>query len=133
MTIPWPKLSVDVALGALSARQQAAIAALVAGKALPAAAAAATVTVRTLHRWRQDPAFDAELGRARDAAFAETLATLRAASGEAVAACRTLLKATPGRTEETRLAAARAILALALKAHEAVGIEERLRALEARV
>ncbi len=124
----FPKTAVNVRL---SERQHVAVAALVAGRSIAQAASAAHVTPRTLLRWRGEPAFDAALRKARDAAFAETLAAVRRAASSAVATAEALLK--PAHKAEVRIAAARALLAISLRANEAISIEERLAALEAKV
>lgn len=112
-------------------RQERAIAALLRGRSLAASATAADVTVRTVYRWRtEDQVFIGALGAARDAAFAETLDSLRRVSSASVAACEALLK--PSNRAEVRLLAARTILGFALKANDAVNFEERLKALEGR-
>ena len=105
--------------------------ALLAGRNYVQAAAAAGVSVRQLGNWRNEPAFSAALRSARDLAFSETLEALRGAAHEAMKACQALLK--PAIRSDVRIAAARTLLTLALKAHEDVNVDERLRALEARL
>ena len=49
----------------LTPRQEKAIAALITSKTLEEAAQKAGVNVRTIHRWREDPLFDAEFRHQR--------------------------------------------------------------------
>ncbi len=126
--LPFPVSSADVRL---SERQHVAIRALVAGRSIAQAAGSAGVTPRTLLRWRGEPAFSDALRVARDAAFADALDELRRVAGDSVRTCERLLK--PANKPEVRLGAAKALLGLALRVHEAVTIEERLRVLEARL
>jgi len=127
--LPFPKMSERVGL---TQAQEAAIGALAAGKSLAGAATVAGVTPRTVYRWRtQDDTFISALRSARDAAFASTLDELRRVSGVAVSTCEALMKAR--NRPEVRLRAAATIMPLALKANEAVCVEERLRAIEERL
>jgi hypothetical protein len=120
----------------LTARQLAAIAALVEGKPVAKAAAAAGVLESTLYRWRQDPAFQRALQRAEDAAFAATLAALRRAGAQAVAVCVELMRPTPAVQDSRiaartlRLRAAGVVLGHLLKSNEHLDLERRLAALE---
>jgi hypothetical protein len=120
----------------LTARQLAAIAALVEGKPVAKAAAAAGVLESTLYRWRQDPAFQKALQRAEDAAFAATLAALRRAGAQAVAVCVELMRPAPAAPDARvparalRLRAAGLVLGHLLKSNEDLDLERRLAALE---
>jgi hypothetical protein len=126
---PFPKTPEKARL---TPRQEIAITALVAGKTNGQAAKAAHVDAKTLFRWRtEDRAFMAGLRSARDEAFTEALASLRRVTTAAVATCETLMRAPNEPT--VRLAAARVVLAVALRSNEQVSVEDRLRALEERV
>lgn len=115
--------------GSLSARQQRAIAALLASKTVSEAASAASVGERSLYRWlAEDQAFRAELARAEGELLATTTRRLLALQGQAIEALEYLL--TRGESEGVRLRAAQVALELSLKLREQVSIEQRLQALE---
>ena len=115
--------------GSLSARQQRAIAALLASKTVAEAAAAARVGERTLFRWlAEDAAFRAALSQAEGELLATTTRRLLGLQGQALEALEYLL--TRGESEGVRLRAAQVALELSLKLREQVSIEQRLQALE---
>jgi hypothetical protein len=126
--LPFPKMTEN---GRPSPRQMRAIVALIGGKSIASAAAAASVSPRTLHTWRSDPTFATALQRARDEAFREALETLRRVAATAVATCEGLMAVKSD--ANVRLAAARTVLQVALRSHEQVVIEQRLAALEAKL
>jgi hypothetical protein len=116
--------------GPLSPKQALALAALVAGKTVKQAAAAAHVQPKAVWTWRQQPAFNAELKRLRAAAFEDALEDLRRVTGRAVREADGLLKS---KDERARLGAVRVVLTVALRANETVLLEERIAALERRM
>lgn len=115
---------------AVPPRWARAIAALVEGRKAPTAATAGSCSLRTLRRWQADPRFAAALHSARNAAFGESLAELRLASNDAIGVLHALMR--PSFPPDVRLAAAKAVLAHALRANEQLEIERRLAAIEAR-
>ena len=115
--------------GSLSARQQRAVAALLASKTVAEAAASAKVGERTLFRWlAEDAAFRAALSQAEGELLATTTRRLLGLQGQALEALEYLL--TRGESEGVRLRAAQVALELSLKLREQVSIEQRLQALE---
>lgn len=112
----------------ISARQAKAIRAICEGRSLALAASAANVNPATLFRWRQEPVFLAALQSARDAAFSESLETIRRSASTAAATVESLMQSKNDPT--LRLAAAKAILSSALRTHELLGLEQRIAALE---
>jgi len=114
----------------LTRKREAAIAALLASDTVNAAAQAAGVNPKTLHRWlRLDADFRTAYDEARRLILDQALGRLQASSGEALvtllAVCRDQ-EASPA----ARVAAARSILDLALKVRSEEDFEARLRALE---
>ncbi len=116
----------------LSARKLRAVRLLAEGKRVGTVASSLGVNPTTLLRWRSLPAFVGALADARNSAFAETIANLRLASGEATTVCRRVMKTNASSASE-KLSAAKVVLTIALKAHETLDLEQRLSALEARV
>ena len=101
--------------------------ALVAGESQDAAAQLAGVSRRSVVRWLAEPAFADELTRARVAAFAEALSSLK---GGALLAVRTLLDGLKSRNIAERRQAATRILEFSFKGTELQDFEQRLSALE---
>lgn len=94
----------------VSPKKRRAIIALLSEPTLELAARAAGCGSRTLKRWKaEDPAFRTELARASDDAYAAAVAGLRALSGEAVEALRSILR-DPQAQAAARVAAARTVL-----------------------
>jgi AcrR family transcriptional regulator len=108
--------------------QEAAIAALLSHPTLDSAAKAAGVSRATLFRWTQEPDFQAAYRDARRQAMDGAIATLQAATAEAVAALRKALR----EKGSTRVTAARAIWEFSFRSRELLDIEERLATLEQR-
>ena len=101
----------------MSAKQEKAIAALLASGSINAAAEAVGVSSRTLRRWLQDDSFAAELRRARARAFSLALSRLASATVEAVDLLVATMRdraASPG----IRVRAALGILQNATTAHD---------------
>lgn len=111
----------------LAARHERARLALLASPTVEDAAKRSGISRTTLYGYLADPTFRAELMTARAALFRDGLAELRATTTKAT---RTLAELLNSRREDTRRLAAAAILTLALRAHEAVEVEDRLRRLE---
>ena len=122
-----PKVS-QIVVRELSGPQMKTIACLVAANSIEEAAKAARVSRSTVHRWLQEEAFRAELGRARAALFNETMARLQSATAASVTVLGELLKS---KHEAIRLRAAGLVLGTGLKAREVIDLEERVRRLEA--
>ena len=105
------------------------LASLAAGASVDQAAAVAHVSPATVARRLRRPEFRAELAAARAATVERAVARLSMAS---VAAASELLKlTTSAKSEQVRLAGARAILELGQRLREANDVEQRLAALEA--
>ena len=116
--------------GTLTNRQRRAIAALMTARNIAAAAQAAGVGLRTLHRWLDDRLFVAELKAAESAAIDQAVRRLADLSGTAIsalAAAMTDTHATPG----TRVQAANVALSQLLRLRELHDLEQRIAALEA--
>lgn len=114
---------------ALTAPQLRAVASLLRGAKQAAAARTAGVTDRTLRNWLRRPAFQAALRDGRSELLGETTTLLHAGSREAVATLRKVLKDPQARPTD-RVAAARALLDLGLRAAEALDHSQRLTDLE---
>ncbi len=104
------------------------VAALAAGKTVEEAAARAGVSVRTVFRRLQEPAFQDAVTEARDDLVERAVADATAAMGEAVQTLRALLD--PKHAATARLGAARALLELTLKLRDASELAQRLTQLE---
>ena len=113
----------------LGTRKEAAILALLTARSIEEAARTANVPARTLHRWLQEPQFEAAYRKARRAASAQSNARLQQATGAAVS---TLLKIMVDGTAPaaTRVRAADSVLSHARQAVEIEDVEVRLAALE---
>ncbi len=115
----------------LPARQLKAVEKLAAGRRVGAVANSLGISPKTLLRWRSRPEFVASLASARNEAFAETVAALRLSAGRAASVCNAIMRSSVS-TNAERLAAARCVLSVVLKASETVDTEQRLAALESR-
>jgi hypothetical protein len=120
-------------MGDLTTKQAAAIAALLEGNTKTAAATAAGVTMRTLQRWLNEPAFTAELRAGSDGAIRAAVARLSAAADASIEAIENVrdTPTTPGAA--VKLRAADALLNHALRIREHADILERLSELERRL
>lgn len=115
----------------LKPKQREAIAALLTERNVAAAAQAAGVGLRTLHRWlKEDGAFIAELRTAEATLDAETMRRLATIQVKALDAIEQALDS-PEASHSERLRAAEMVLAQRAKLRELNDIEERLLALEA--
>ena len=88
----------------LNLRQRRAIASLMTGPTLAAAARESKVSERQSYRWLDDPAFQTALREAQDEALSATIRRLAALSGMAVS---TLFPVMHGDTAHSRGACAR--------------------------
>src|SRR5438874_13158844 len=106
----------------LGAKREAAIVALLTARSIEDAARTADVPPRTLHRWLQEPEFDAAYRKARRAAFSQSTGRLQQATSAAVS---TLLKimVDPGAPPSTRVRAADSVLDHAKQAIEIEDVE----------
>jgi hypothetical protein len=116
----------------LAAEQRRAIDTLLATGDVNAAAAAAGCHVRTLQRWRQEPAFAAALQAAQDAQLDATAAVLAGATVEAVALLRRVVGNDAAQLSH-RLRAAGTLLDASLRWHELRSLTQRIAALEGKV
>ena len=113
----------------LSAKQQRAIAALLASKSVAEAAASANVGERTLFRWLgEDQAFRAALSQAEGELLDTATRRLLSLQGESIDALEYLIS--QAETESVRLRAAQVVIETSLKLRELRDIEQRLTALE---
>jgi transposase-like protein len=113
----------------ITAKQEAAIVALLSSKNVEEAARVAGVTPRTLYRWMNEPDFDAASRAARRQAYGQSISRLQQG---ATAAATTLLKVMidPATPPSTKVRASEAVLSHAAKAIEIEDIDARLRELE---
>jgi len=113
----------------LGGKREAAILALLTARSIEDAARTANVPPRTLHRWLQEPEFDAAYRKARRAAYSQATARLQQATGAAVS---TLLKimVDTNAPPSTRVRAADSVLDHAKQAIEIEDVEVRVAALE---
>lgn len=122
-------VSKDHELSPLSAKQQTALAALLASPTVNAAAEAAGVTARTMFRYLADPVFNRAFRDGRRAAVDHSLAALQTATAEAVEALRRAMKCGKPTVE---VMAARSVLELSIRAVELQDVIERIEELERR-
>lgn len=111
----------------LDAKSRAALL-LAQGTSCDKAGEAVGVTGRTVRRWREDPAFEAQIQEARRAILAEAVAALGAAAREAV---DTLRAALGEESPSIRVRAAVAIIGALPGLSEHAELNDRLARLEA--
>ncbi len=130
MSLNVPNTEGDVPRS-LTAKQRAAIAALLEGQTVQGAAAAAGVNRRTLTRWLGEAAFIAELHAGSDAALQTASARLAGKTEDAVTSLLNVMDdpAAPGAAVQ-RLAA-EAVINQAVKLREHTDLAARLAQLEA--
>ena len=114
-------------LDKLSAKQWNAIASLLEGKTLQAAADACNINVRTLRRWLHDADFSEEYTRARRQHLDNIAGSLLTAAQDAAETLMRLLKCGDPLIE---LRAAKAILQISQKSVENSDVQKRVRDLE---
>lgn len=113
-------------------KKEAAIAALLKHRTVSEAAREVEIGIQTLYRWMKDPEFDADLRKAKQAAFGQANARLQQAAQPAAALMyKTIMDTTVPLS--IRLRAADRILSYAQKARDSEQTEERLAALEQKV
>ena len=116
--------------GGLSRKAEEAIAALLTAATIEEAAQQAGVGFRTLHRWiRENAAFQHAYQRARKEVVHQAQAQIQKATGKAVATLIAVMD-DPLAQPSSRVAAAKAILEMAVKAIELDDLEARILALE---
>lgn len=115
--------------GTLTNRQRRAIAALMSSRNVSAAAQAAGVGLRTLHRWLDDPSFVAELKSAESAAIDQAVRRLAELSGAAIETLAGAMQNTDA-TTGARVQAANVALSQLLRLRELHDLEQRIAALE---
>jgi hypothetical protein len=113
----------------LSRKREQAIAALLSASTLVEAAKAAGIGDRTLWRWLQDPHFQTAYRQARRDAVGQAIARLQQVASTAVDTLESVMKSSAAR-DSARVAAARAVLELGVRAIELEDLEARLTALE---
>ncbi len=116
----------------LPAKQQKAVASLLAKPTLKDAATDAGISETTLWRWLQEEDFRQVYQQARSRMLEGTLANLAAAGPDAVAVLKNIM-ADATATPAARVSAARAVLEFLIRSQELLEVEARLRALEARL
>ncbi len=115
----------------LSQKQLRGLEVLLVGGSDQQAAEAAGVSRSTMHRWRHDdPGFALALAAARNELLGRTTARLHAATAVAVRALEEVAK--DSRFPAARVAAARAIMELSLRAIEVEELTKRIEELERR-
>jgi hypothetical protein len=110
-------------------QQEAAIVGLLTQPTIESAAKHAGISGPTLWRWLQEPEFQAAYRQARRQALGQATAQLQQASTAAVKALRQIIE-NPKAPPSSRVAAAKTVLELGLKAVEVEEIEARLAAIE---
>jgi len=110
-------------------QRERAVEALLSQPTIEKAAREVGIGERTLLRWLADPAFQEAYRKAKRELLGAATARLRAACGRAVEVLDAIANA-PDKPSGARVTAARAILELALRAHELEDLEQRLSRLE---
>jgi len=119
--------------GKLSQRKLKAVAELVQGETVQAAAEAAGVTARTVQRWKNEPGFKAELEGRRRETLRQAKDRLYNLAGDAVKAFEEILENPGTRGASVKRLTAKDILEMLLKWVEVVELEERVTRLEGQV
>ena len=114
----------------ITAKQEKAIAALIAEPTIRDAAAKSGITEQTLYRWLKDEGFNAEYMRVRRDAVHQSIARMQSATCEAVETLRAVMKDEKARGSE-RVSAAKAIIDFAYKGIDLEDFAARLSAIEA--
>jgi len=113
----------------LTRKQEQAIAALLAHPTLEAAASVVGVNAVTLTRWMRVDTFREAYMQTRREAVSQAVATVQAATGEAVDTLRAVMRDTEA-PAGSRVSAAKAVLDTAIRGIELEDFERRLTALE---
>ena len=117
--------------GTLSAKQEAAIVALLSEQTIRAAAARIEVTERTLYRWLREPEFAAAFRADRREAYGQAIGTLQRFAPYAVNTLGKVMS-DPSASHASRVSAATAVLRLGRKAIELDDLHGRIESLEQR-
>jgi hypothetical protein len=126
-------MSPNVAKSTLTAKQAAAVAALLEGQTQAGAARAAGVAKKTIQRWMGDPAFVAELRAGGDVALRTASARLDGLTESAVTALLTVRHEPTSPGAAVQLRAAIAIMEQAVRIRDHIDILDRLAAVEAKL
>lgn len=129
MTRPRPAASATVRAWNLTPAQQRAVLSLVETGSTSAAAAAASVTPRSVRRWMADDTFRAAYRTASRTAAGEALSALLSAQSLAI---ETLVRCLTAESAATQVRAARALLEIGTRALDD-DLDQRLDELERRV
>ena len=116
----------------LSAKQETALSALLAGKSFQQAALAAGVHERTLYRWRELPEFSSELERRGRRAMQDAARQLTGSLESAVSFLRGVMS-DESAPAGVRVRAALGLIDRQIRLVELVELEERIAALESRL
>lgn len=116
----------------LSRNKEKAIAALLLKPSIPAAAKAVGIGERTLWRWLKDQQFKRAFKEARREVVRQAIAHVQAGLSEAVNTLKEIINDIDA-PASARVSAAKAMIAMSLKAIEVEDIELRIEALEAQV
>jgi hypothetical protein len=112
-----------------SRKKDQAILALITEPTIKAAADKVGITTPTLYKWLKLPEFKAAYREARREAVSVAITRLQQAATEAVEALRCIMN-DPNKSASARVAAARSILEMAIKAVEIEDLEVRIEELE---
>ena len=113
----------------ISAKQAAAIVALLTHSNVQEAAKACGQSETTLWRWQQEPVFATAYAQARRQAMEQALSALQKATGTATATLLAIMQDTQA-PASARVTSARSVLEYAFKGVELLEMEARLAALE---
>jgi hypothetical protein len=116
--------------GKLTRKQEALISALLTAPSLAAAAQTAGIGGVTAWRWLKQPSFQAAYREARREVVQHAIAQIQRASTEAVETLRNVMQDAEA-PASSRVAAARVVLDMSLRAVEIEDLEQRVGALEA--
>ena len=119
-------------MAGVTPKQEKTIAALMSTATVTDAAKVAGVGERTVYAWLAEPGFDAAYRAARRDAVQQATARLQQMSGRAVVVVAQLMLDT-SKPASVRLAAARTVLELAVKAVELDDLQQQLAALAERL
>src|SRR2546430_12729651 len=114
----------------LSRKQELAIAALLTCSAITDAAKQCGIGEVSLHRWLKEPTFQAAYREARREVVQHAIAQIQRASSEAVETLRAVMQDAEA-PASSRVAAARTVLDMSLRAVEIEDLQQRVEALEA--
>ncbi|HEV2125560.1 MAG TPA: hypothetical protein VGW38_22640 [Chloroflexota bacterium] len=116
----------------MNQNQARAITALLSSPTIREAAEAAGVTERTIHRYMQEPAFQAALREAEGRAIDDAVRQLVGLASDAIETLRMIL-ANPKVSPSVRLRAAAGVLDFMMRMREVRNVEQRLSRLEEQI